>query len=118
MNSSSVTSINIVSVMGSCQATPPDSSEERPDREQTPQFFEYVVGTNQLVSVESTATAMMDEVSRFPVRAQAYLFSTILDALKKPGEWVKLEGDKKRRGARAVLLLSNRLGVFELLITH
>lgn len=96
-----------------------DVKEQLPDdHKKASQYFEYHVGQDEIIRIESTATSVMEEILHLSVHHQASMFLTILHEIEKPGEQVVIDGDKKKRGSRAVRLASDNPKIRELLLTH
>jgi hypothetical protein len=114
-------SINLLKIVESCGVNLSELRKSGPDdKEQASQYFSYMINSQQAlrVNVESTAKSVMEEVLRFPLHIQNALFAAIVREITQPGEQAVIEGDKKRRGARAVRLASEAADVAEILLTH
>lgn len=87
-------------------------------QEKSSQFFQYDLGNDKRIELESTAPILMQQVLRLPVYLQIHIFEGLANFVKNPGDHLVLTGENKRR-ARIVRLASEAPErLVELLLTH
>ncbi len=86
-------------------------------QEKSSQFFQYDIGDDRRIELESTAPILMQQVLRLPIYLQLHLFEGLAGFVNNPGDHLVLTGESKRR-ARVVRLSSVSERVTKLLLTH